>query len=121
MDMFGSLQVGLARLFEDFGWRKVAVLPVDHPLVRAETVEALAASEGRAVIPSFEGKHGHPICLDREAATAIIRGETPGPTLRNVLRSVGATDVEVNDRGVVANCNTPAALTAALRAANFEF
>jgi CTP:molybdopterin cytidylyltransferase MocA len=121
MDMFGSLQVGLARLFEDSGWRKVAVLPVDHPLVQATTIEVLAVSEGRALIPSFEGKHGHPICLDREAATAIIRGEMDGPTLREVLRSVGATDVEVNDRGVVANCNTPAALNEAVKAANSEF
>ena len=121
MDMFGSLLVGLARLTEDSAWRKVAVLPVDHPLVHLRTVVTLAASYERAVIPSFGGKHGHPICLDREVALAITSGDFDGPTLREVLREVGATDVEVDDRGVVANCNTPAALSEALRASNFEF
>jgi CTP:molybdopterin cytidylyltransferase MocA len=120
MDMFGSLQTGLARLIEAAEWQKVAVLPVDHPLVHETTANVLAAADGRAVIPSYYGKHGHPICIDREVASAIIRNDFPGSTLREVLRSVGAVDVEVDAPGVIANCNTPAALSAALRAANSE-
>ena len=114
MDMFGSLRAGLGRLVETPSWRVVAVLPVDHPLVRPETVIELAAVAGPAAIPSFNGKHGHPICVDREVASAIVRGELAGPTLREVLRAVGAAEVQVDDSGVVANCNTPAALAAAL-------
>jgi CTP:molybdopterin cytidylyltransferase MocA len=83
MDMFGSLQAGLARLVEAAEWQKVAVLPVDHPLVHETTANVLAASDGRAVIPSYYGKHGHPICIDREVASAIVRREIPGPTLRS--------------------------------------
>ena len=118
MDMFGSLQAGLARLIEAADWQKVAVLPVDHPLVHETTANVLAAANGRAVIPSYYGKHGHPICIDREVASAIVTDEFPGPTLREVLRSVGAVDVEVDDPGVVANCNTPEALRDALRSIN---
>ena len=121
MDMFGSLRVGLDRLVKSRSWRVVAVLPVDHPLVRPETVTELAAAAGPAAIPSFNGKHGHPVCLDREVASAIVRGELAGPTLREVLHAVGTASVPVDDPGVIANCNTPETLAAALIAANTDF
>jgi len=121
MDMFGSLRAGLGQLLETPSWQTVAVLPVDHPLVRTETVVELAAAAGPAAIPSFNGKHGHPICVDREVASAIFCGELAGPTLREVLRVVNALSVPVDDPGVVANCNTPETLAAALIAANTDF
>ncbi|MDX2438511.1 MAG: NTP transferase domain-containing protein [Acidobacteriota bacterium] len=114
LDMFASLRFGLEHLIQGDDWRSLAVLPVDHPLVAAGTVGALAAAAERAVIPSYRGKHGHPIVIAREVALSIIRGDLSGPTMREVLRAVGATDLEVDDPGVVANCNTPAALSAAL-------
>ena len=114
MDMFGSLRAGLDRLVEAPTWQVVAVLPVDHPLVRPETVTELAAAAGPAAIPSFNGKHGHPICLARTVAESVARGDVAGPTLREVLRAVGAVSLPVDDPGVVANCNTPEALADAL-------
>ena len=121
MDMFGSLRTGLGHLLESRSWRVVAVLPVDHPLVRPETIIKLAAVAGPAAIPSFNGKHGHPICLSRMVAESVTRGDVAGPTLREVLHAVKALSVPVDDPGVVANCNTPAALSEALKAANSEF
>ena len=121
MDMFGSLRVGLGRLVDTPSWRVVAVLPVDHPLVRPETITMMAAVVGPAAIPSFNGKHGHPICLSRMVAESVARGDVAGPTLRDVLRAVKALSVPVDDPGVVANCNTPAALSEALKAAKSEF
>ncbi len=121
MDMFGSLRVGLGRLVKSRSWRVVAVLPVDHPLVRPETVAALVTVAEPAAIPSFNGKHGHPICLSRRVAESVARGDFTGPTLREVLRAAGAVSVPVEDAGVIANCNTPAALSEALEAANSEF
>jgi len=115
MDMFASLVAGLGCLIEYLDWGTTAVLPVDHPLVSANAVTALANARARAAIPSISGKHGHPVCFDREVASSIVRGESPGPTLRDVLREVGAVDVVVDDPGVVANCNTPEALEEALR------
>jgi len=114
LDMFASVRTGLALLIDYPGWETVAVLPVDHPLVKPESVRALAESGHPAAIPSFRGKHGHPICFHRAIADAVVDGSQPGPTLREVLRAAGAVDVEVDDPGVVANCNTPEALAAAL-------
>ena len=115
LDMFASLRLGLQRLVGEAEWTRVALLPVDHPLVQPATVVALAASDAPAAIPSFRGKHGHPVVIDRPTAEAIVNDPMAGPTLRNVLREAGATDVEVDDPGAIANCNTPDALERALQ------
>jgi len=116
LDMFASLQIGLQRLMGEGGWTRVALLPVDHPLVQPATIAALARSESSAAIPSHNGKHGHPVVIDRTTAEMIASGEMQGPTLREVLKKIGAVDVEVNDSGAIANCNTPGALAQALAA-----
>jgi CTP:molybdopterin cytidylyltransferase MocA len=110
LDMLASLRWGLRHLVSGRLWQAVVVLPVDHPLVASESIEALAASGAAAAIPSFRGKHGHPVCLARELAEGIARGELAGESLRDILREVGAVDVSVDDPGTVANCNTPEAL-----------
>jgi len=114
LDMFASLVTGLGRLMEHPDWRIVAILPVDHPLISPSTVTALANTTARAAIPSFNGKHGHPVCLARSVVEAIVEGKLTGPTLREILRSVDAEDVTVDDPGVITNCNTPDALATAL-------
>ncbi len=114
--MFDSLRVGLAHLLADAAWTAVVVLPVDHPLVAPETVRSLGDVDAAAGIPSHRGKHGHPIVLSRPVAEGIARGSLAGPTLREVLRAVGAVDVPVADPAINANCNTPEALAAALAA-----
>jgi molybdenum cofactor cytidylyltransferase len=114
LPMFASLRLGLAHLREDPAWGAVVVLPVDHPLVASSTVAALASSRADAALPSYQGKHGHPIVLSRRVAEGIVAESLAGPTLREVLHSVGTEVVEVDDPGVTANCNTPEALAAAL-------
>jgi CTP:molybdopterin cytidylyltransferase MocA len=116
LDMFASIKAGLDRLMHYPEWGKTALLPVDHPLVTADVVTTLVSTKASAVIPSFRGKHGHPVCLDRDVAVGIVESRHPGPTLREVLREVGAVNVEVDDPGVIANCNTPDALRDSLRA-----
>lgn len=114
LDMFASLRIGLTALARIGGWTRAVLLPVDHPLVKAETIRVLAAASGRAVIPRFQGKHGHPVVIDRTIAASIADGVRHGPTLRNVLDDAAAVDLEVADPGTVANCNTPDELARAL-------
>ncbi|MGE5236151.1 MAG: nucleotidyltransferase family protein [Acidobacteriota bacterium] len=114
LDMFASLRLGLERLLADRRWTVVAMLPVDHPLVAAATVIGLAAVPAPAVVPVWRNKRGHPVCLARAVAARIVAGTLPGPTLRDALRAAGREDLAVDDPGVVANCNTPERLAAAL-------
>ena len=114
LDMFDSLVIGLGCLVEHSKWRVVTILPVDHPLVSPRTVRALSRTNARAAIPSFNGKHGHPVCMARSVAENIVNGSITGPTLREVLREVNSSDVLVADPGVIGNCNTPESLARAL-------
>jgi CTP:molybdopterin cytidylyltransferase MocA len=91
----------------------VVLLPVDHPLVAVDTIHSLVREQAVAAIPVSGDKHGHPVCLGREVADAVARGAIGGPTLREALRAAGAVDVEVDDPGIHANCNTPDALAIA--------
>jgi CTP:molybdopterin cytidylyltransferase MocA len=114
LDMLASLRWGLRHLVSGRAWQAVVVLPVDHPLVAPATVKALIAAGGWSAIPTFRGKHGHPVCLAREVAERVARDELSGQTLRDILRVVGAVDIPVDDPATVANCNTPDALKSAL-------
>ena len=115
LDMFASLCCGLERLAEIGSWSSVIVLPVDHPLVRVDTIRRLVKAGNPVSIPTLKNtsgknKHGHPLALVRGVAERITSGELPGPTLREVVRAVGGVDVMVDDPGVCINCNTPEVL-----------
>ena len=110
LDMLASLRWGLRHLISDASWLAVVVLPVDHPLVGPAAIRVLAAVEAVAGVPTYRGKHGHPIVLARGPADRIARDEITGGTLRDILATVGWVEVAVADPGVVANCNTPEAL-----------
>jgi CTP:molybdopterin cytidylyltransferase MocA len=110
LDMLASARWGFRHLISDRRWLVVVVLPVDHPLVAVDTVRALVARQAQAAVPAYRGKHGHPVCLSRDVAERIARERIPGENLRDIMRTVGVVDVEVDDRGVIANCNTPDAL-----------
>jgi len=110
VDMFGSIQFGLLALTQRTGWDRVIILPVDHPLVTAATIRALAATPKPAAIATWNGRHGHPICVSRNIAEDIALRRHTGPTLREVLKDAEACDVPVDDPGIRSNCNTPKAL-----------
>jgi CTP:molybdopterin cytidylyltransferase MocA len=68
----------------------------------------------RVAVPRYRGKRGHPVAFERKVAVMIVHGmHPPGITLRDVLHAAIIDDVDVDDPGVTANCNTPEALAAA--------
>jgi molybdenum cofactor cytidylyltransferase len=112
--MFDSLTVALTSALADERWQVAVILPVDHPLADAGAVRALREACRRAAVPKHRGKRGHPVAVGRELAAAIANGlYPPSATLRDVLHAAGVVDVDVDDPGVNANCNTPEALAAA--------
>ena len=92
----------------------VAVLPVDHPRVRPETVEALVHvfrdGEAPLVLPAFQGGRGHPALFRR-----VLFPELVAPGLQGGARTVvhahldAAVLVAVDDPGVVMDIDTPEA------------
>jgi len=111
---FSSLQVGLQEVL-NHGRDSAIVTLVDRPPCAHETLRSLslafhdANEEGKwAVVPEFEGKHGHPIIVGREMIEAFLRAPAAS-TARDVEHSVQAhiRYVPVTDPWVVANVDTP--------------
>lgn len=100
----GSLQRGLTASRGD----RVLVLPVDHPLVRADTLQALAARPEPWVVPVHAGRGGHPLKLGAMGVAAVMSAPAQTP-LRDIPHMVGleVTRFDVDDPGVLANLDTP--------------
>lgn len=111
---FSSLQVGLQEVL-NHGRDAAMVTLVDRPPVSPATIQSLvdafAAAVARwkwAVIPQHAGKHGHPIVLGREMIEAFLKA--PATAVARDIEHENAEHieyVEVDDRLVTANINTP--------------
>ena len=115
-EMMSSIRLGLETLPASLD--AVFIWPADHPAVSPATVRLLAASadRGRARIPTWRGRRGHPALLGGELRTDAIRCPDAGG-LRELwrLRADAVTELAVEDPGVVANSDTPEEYEAALR------
>lgn len=123
--MLSSAKAGLATALKAKP-RGILLLPVDHPEVKGETVQmltdvltdALGAFGGKAgntfayaVVPRHKGHRGHPVALSAGLAAAIVRDKSArdlSDAIRRNARLVGYLDV--TDKGVVVNHNTPASV-----------
>lgn len=111
-EQIDSLRLAL-RALPDPAIGAAAVLPVDHPLVAAETVAVLIArwraSPERIVRPVHGGEPGHPTVFPRATWPALMAPQPAGA--RSVVEDAthATEDVEVDDAGVVADIDTPEA------------
>ena len=94
------------------------VFPVDHGLIEVESLSALlrAAQSVEAIpedithlIPTFQGKPGHPILLLPRGLAALKNVENPkSTTLRNRLQKAGKSQcVPVKSPYILSNINRP--------------
>lgn len=110
---FSSLQVGLQEVLND-GRDAAMVTLIDRPPVRAATLKALclafteAASHVWAVVPEYNGKHGHPFLLAREMIEAFLKA--PSSATARDIEHQNLEHVEyvvVDDPLVTLNVDTP--------------
>jgi molybdenum cofactor cytidylyltransferase len=107
-DMAGSVRAGLAMLTEDC--TGVLIHLVDHPLVTADTVRAICAAHLAApqaiIIPTCNGRQGHPTLFPRTLLTEL----TPAATLRDIVGKDRARVIRVPvlDEGIFLDMDTPA-------------
>lgn len=101
--MLDSIKLGIGALGEEPD--KVLVLPVDIPSVSEETVEALIRQESMILVPTHEGKNGHPILLNQEILP-LLEEYTGQRGLRGFIEEIGFQTLEVEDRGILMEANT---------------
>jgi len=108
-----SLRQGLMQLANSVA-EAALVWPVDHPFVSLESVLAVLDAYKRTrapiVIPTFEGRRGHPALFSRETWRELMTVERDGA--RGVVHAYGSKvmEVEVQDPGVVRNIDRQADL-----------
>lgn len=106
-DMAGSVRVGLKAI--DQSSSGVLVCLVDHPLATVDTMKTLARthaeSPDKIIIPSYNGKRGHPSLFPMTILHEIFVADT----LRGVVRkNEGRVRIiDVPDEGVVLDMDTP--------------
>jgi molybdenum cofactor cytidylyltransferase len=110
---FSSLRVGLTNVL-DRGRDAAIVTLVDRPAPAVETVDKIksayvdAGLNIWAVVPEYEGKHGHPIAVGREMIEAFLRA--PATSSAREVEHANQSHIlylKVDDPLVIANVDTP--------------
>src|SRR3954469_2305342 len=111
---FSSLQIGLQEVLNR-GRGTASVARVDRPPPQLKTVQAIkrhfleSLQNGAwAVVPEFEGKHGHPFVAGREMIERFLRAPQEA-TARDIEHAAQQhiSYLKVNDPLVIANVDTP--------------
>ena len=110
---FSSLQVGLQEVLNE-GRDSAMITLVDRPPANAATLKKLysaftdAPSDVWAVIPEFNGKHGHPFLVAREMIEAFLKA-APSANARDIEHQnlPHIVYVAVDDPLVTLNVDTP--------------
>jgi molybdenum cofactor cytidylyltransferase len=114
LGQFSSLQVGLREVL-DQGRDAAMVTLVDRPppsiatLVKLHSAfEDAALARKWAVVPEYQGKHGHPILIGREMISAFLEAEVTS-TARDIehANEQHIEYVSVDDPLIAMNVDTP--------------
>jgi len=100
----GSLRASL-RVLDD-SVEGISFCPVDHPLIHENTVRSLIAmfheSKAPFVVPTFNGKRGHPVLFRKVLFDELLNDELPEGARTVVHRHLeNAATVPVDDEGTV--------------------
>ena len=113
LGQFSSLQTGLREALNR-GRDNAMITLVDRPPAQRATLAELVerfiqrAHETWAVVPEFEGRHGHPILAGRDMIEKLLRAPTAS-SAREVEHAHQAhiAYVTVNDPRITMNIDTP--------------
>lgn len=105
-----SLRIALRRVPPEAA--AVFVHPVDHPLVRSQTLERMREEFLRTgapiVVPVFRARRGHPVLFGRSVFPELFEAPLEeGARWVVRLHRDEVREVEVDDPGVHGNINTP--------------
>lgn len=110
--MLSSMQCGLQVLPPET--EALMFTPVDHPNLQAATLEKLAAhfqaQRAPVIVPTYEGLHGHPVCIARPLANELLALLPTAMASDVIHKYVSQTSyIEVNDPAVTTDVDDPEA------------
>ena len=115
--MGDSIAAGVRATRDAAGW---LILPGDLPLVRPESLLAVAAALGgeAAVLPYYRGERGHPVAFPAACGDALSRLSGPegaSSLLQARMKIHSPVRLDLDDPGIVTDIDTLQALAAAER------
>jgi molybdenum cofactor cytidylyltransferase len=100
LGMLTSLQAGLRALTAQSRERVLFSL-VDHPAVRAATIDGLIDSPAAIAIPRYAGKRGHPVALRKSIVDELLAEPSHSKIHEVIDRHAAEIEyIEVNDPGI---------------------
>lgn len=84
------------------------IWPVDHPFVDLTTIRMLIASPGDVVVPTHDGRGGHPIVISEKMRPSLLAATESEGNLRSFLAGENKTSVPVSHPAILWNCDTAA-------------
>ena len=107
--MLSSVQCGLRALGP--GVDAALVWPVDHPLVERETilamVDAFGSGNAPVVVPTYLGRRGHPVLFAARTFPELLAADPASGARAVVHAHDDRVELEVRDRGVTEDIDTP--------------
>jgi molybdenum cofactor cytidylyltransferase len=110
--MLSSLHCGLEALPAETD--AVMFTPVDHPNLQPATLRRLVAQfqaeRAPVIVPTYEGRHGHPVCIARALANELL-ALPPSAMASDVIHKYASRTsyIEVNDPAVTTDVDDPEA------------
>lgn len=102
---FHSLKLGINKLLScDF----VFIQNIDSPFVNKEIIQTLQKNRCSFgyTQPFHQGRKGHPVLISKKIIQLISAMQGSEHNLRDILKEFPKTDVEINDKRILANINT---------------
>lgn len=99
--MYSSVKRGMSCIRED----NFFFTPGDYPLISPGVYKELLLHKAPVVIPTFEGKKGHPILFNSNVTYDVLNC-TAYKTLREVISTRYTILAEVNCRGIIMDLDT---------------
>jgi len=99
-DKFDSVKLGLEYMRDQCD--QIVYTPVNVPMVTPDTIQKMISTKKPLVVPSYHGKSGRPVLLDRQILPRIMnyQGESG---LKGAIESISdvRTFMEVEDEGII--------------------
>jgi molybdenum cofactor cytidylyltransferase len=98
--MFGSIQTGAKHVSDDF-----FILPGDCPFVKPLTYEKILKGSKEMRVPSYEGKKGHPLFIQKHLIKELIE-EDASSNLRDFRNRHDLEVIETHDPNILKDIDT---------------
>ena len=99
--MFSSVKKGLIHVKED----RFFLIPGDYPAISKKTYEKMLQVNEDIVIPTHNGKRGHPLLMKTYLIDELLKGISCN-TLRDFVHKKGFTSIDVGDPGILMDIDT---------------